>query len=139
MKLPLNKWASLFLVGAFFGLSVLGFMVKLPSGFRHFDKALHAGFYFLAAAFLNVLFANRKIARHILIFVILYLFGVCIEHAQEYSNKFFHVRIHGRYDKEDVYSNLKGLIAFSVVWFAWFVFASFTKKQHSGKTGDNGK
>ena len=100
-----------------FVFAVVGFMVKLPSGFRHMDKELHATFYFLAAAFLNVLFAGTKIARHALIFIALYLFGVAVEYAQEFSNKFYYKRIHGRFDPEDVQWNLKGLIAFSLLWF----------------------
>ena len=101
------------------GISVAGFMIKLPSGFRHYDKELHAAFYFCAAAFLNVLFANRNIIRHAVIFFVLYIFGVAIEHAQEYSNSFLHKRIHGRYDPEDVLSNLKGLVAFSILWIVY--------------------
>jgi hypothetical protein len=95
-----------------FAIAVTGFMIKLPSAFRHFDKELHAAFYFLAAAFLNSLFARR----HLIIFAFLYLFGMSIELLQEYSNKFFHKRIHGRYDPEDIQYNLKGLVAFSVLW-----------------------
>lgn len=91
-------------------------MLKLPSGFRHIDKELHALFYFLAAALLNVLFAGTKILRHVLVFVALYLFGMAIEYAQEYSNHFFHRRIHGRFDPEDLQWNLKGLLAFSLLW-----------------------
>ena len=91
-------------------------MIKLPSGFRHIDKELHAAFYFLAAAFLNILFAKTNLVRHALIFVFLYLFGMAIEYAQAYSNKFFRKRIHGRFDPEDVAANLNGLIAFSVLW-----------------------
>jgi len=97
----------------------LGFMVKLPSHFRHYDKELHAAFYFLAAGFLNVLFTNGKLTRHILIFVSLYVFSISIEYAQEYSNKLFHVRIHGRYDPEDVKYNLRGLIAYSLLWISY--------------------
>lgn len=104
------------LVIACFAAAVAGFMVKLPSAFRHVDKELHTLFYFSAAAFLNLLFANRNIAIHLLIFGILYVLGISIEHAQAYSNKFFHTRIHGRYDSEDVRANLKGLLAFSAVW-----------------------
>jgi hypothetical protein len=94
-------------------------MVKLPSAFRHFDKELHAAFYFIAAGFLNILFTNGKFTRHILIFVALYIFSISIEYAQEYSNRFFHVRIHGRYDPEDVKYNLRGLIAFSLLWILY--------------------
>lgn len=136
MKLSIGKWVKIFLVGAFLGLSILGFMIKLPSGFRHIDKELHALFYFLAAAFLNILFVNRKIPNHLLIFVILFVLGVSIEYAQEYSNKFFHKKIHGRYDKEDVEANLKGLIAFSIVWFIYFGFSLLTKRLPVSKSAD---
>ena len=124
----------MFLVAACFLLSIVGFMIKLPAGFRHFDKELHSIFYFFAAAFLNLLFANKKIARHILIFIALYLFGVSIEYAQEYSNKLFHARIHGRYDPEDIQSNLKGLIAFSICWIIYVAFCLFTTKQYLKKS-----
>lgn len=120
-----------------FGLSIAGFMIKLPSGFRHIDKEMHALFYFSAAAFLNILFANRNILRHGLIFLILYLFGMAIEYAQEYSNKFLHKKIHGRYDPEDILWNLKGLVAFSVLWmiavFVLFVYKR-TKLKDTGQT-----
>ncbi|MEO7486863.1 MAG: hypothetical protein ABIU77_07165 [Ferruginibacter sp.] len=138
MKLPLNNWAKILLVAVFFGAAIIGFMVKLPSGFRHIDKELHAAFYFLAAAFLNVLFAGKKIAWHVLIFIMLFLFGLAVEYAQEYSNKLFHVRIHGRFDPEDVQSNLKGLVAFSICWFVYvvllFVYNKATVKQVVNKT-----
>jgi hypothetical protein len=133
MKLPLSKWVKIFLVTTFAGLSVLGFMVKLPSAFRHIDKELHAVFYFFAAVFLNLLFTNKKITRHLFIFSILYLFGVSVEYAQEYSNKFFHVKIHGHYDKADIQSNLKGLIAYSILWLIYVVFYWLTKKQTVNK------
>ena len=116
MSVKLNNWVKALLVFICLIFSVVGFMVKLPSGFRHYDKELHAAFYFLAAGFLNVLFTNGKLTIHILIFAILYFFSISIEYAQEYSNKFFHVRIHGRYDPEDVKYNLRGLIAYSVLW-----------------------
>ncbi len=99
-----------------FAVAIFGFMLKLPSAFRGIDKELHAAFYFLAAAFLNVLFAKRSLVRHIIIFVALYLFGMAIEYSQAYSNRFFSRRIHGRFDPEDVQWNLNGLIAFSLVW-----------------------
>ena len=114
--MKLNNWIKVLLVLSCVGVSVVGFMIKLPSGFRHIDKELHAVFYFLAAAFFNVLFAKRNLIKHIAIFVLLYLFGVAIEYAQEYSNKYFRKRIHGRYDIEDVQANLKGLILFSIFW-----------------------
>jgi hypothetical protein len=137
MKLLPNKKASLLLAGFFLAGSIFGFMVKLPSAFRHYDKELHSLFYFLAAAFLNLLFAKNKFTRHIFIFAFLYLLGMSIEYAQEYSNQFFRKRIHGRYDKEDVLSNLKGLIAFSVLWIIYVGVASFIKRPAMHKKADN--
>jgi hypothetical protein len=96
-------------------------MIKLPSGFRNIDKELHAIFYFLAAAFLNVLFAKTNLVRHVIIFSSLYVFGMAIEYGQAYSNRFFRSRIHGRFDPEDVQWNLKGLIAFSLLWILYTV------------------
>jgi len=128
MTLFQNKKGNLFLAFLFLALSIIGFMVKLPSAFRHYDKELHSLFYFLAAAFLNVLFAKKRFTRHILIFAFLFLLGMSIEYAQEYSNQFFRKRIHGRYDKEDVLSNLKGLIAFSVLWVVYVGVTVFTKR-----------
>jgi hypothetical protein len=133
MKLSLNTAAKVFLVSTFLVLSVIGFMIKLPSVFRHVDKELHSLFYFIAAAVLNLLFAKKKFYVHLLIFVGLYLFGVAIEHAQAYSNKLFHVKIHGRYDPEDVLATLKGLIAFSITWMIYvsfsFVYAKVKLKE----------
>ena len=139
MNFLMSKKAKIVLAGIFLVGSIIGFMVKLPSAFRHYDKELHSLFYFLAAAFLNILFANRKITRHILIFSFLYLLGVSIEYAQAYSNKFFQVRIHGRYDKEDVLANVKGVIAFSVLWIVYIGFTSFTKKPPKEHRVDNNK
>ncbi len=119
MKSHLPKWTKIFLICACFAPSIVGFMVKLPTSFRHFDKELHAVFYFIAAAFLNKLFANKNLLGHLLIFGGLNLFGLSIEYAQEYSNKVFHTRIHGRFDPEDVQYNLKGLIAFSILWIIY--------------------
>ncbi|NOT94496.1 hypothetical protein [Ferruginibacter sp.] len=132
MKSLLNNRTKILLVAACFALSIYGFMIKLPSAFRHYDKELHSLFYFLAAAFLNILFTNKKITIHLLLFGILYLFGMAIEYVQEYSNKFFHKRIHGRYDIEDIQSNLKGLIAFSLLWIIyvmlWYAYKKITIK-----------
>lgn len=116
-----------------FAIAIIGFMIKLPSSFRHYDKELHALFYFLAAAFLNILFAKRNVLIHIVIFVFLYLFGMAIELSQEYSNKVFHNRIHGRYDVEDVAANLKGLIIFSLIWLVYAVIYSIYKKSRTDK------
>lgn len=116
MKLGFTVQQKILFTIMCFSVAIIGFMLKLPSGFRHIDKELHAIFYFLAAALLNVLFAGTKLIRHVIIFAGLYLFGMAIEYSQAYSNRFFSKRIHGRFDPEDIQWNLKGLIAFSVIW-----------------------
>ena len=132
--MKLSQYTKIILVITCFIMAIIGFLVKLPSAFRHYDKELHSLFYFLAAAFVNILFANKKISIHILIFIALFLFGVSIEYAQEYSNHLFHTKIHGRYDPEDVQSNLKGLIAFSVVWVGYVVVGVVFRKTRSNRT-----
>lgn len=119
MKIGFTSTQKILLVLLCFAVAVVGFMVKLPSAFRHVDKELHAAFYFMAAALLNVLFAGTKLTRHALIFLALCLFGVAIEYAQDWSNRLTHTRIHGRFDPEDLQWNLKGLIAFSVLWILY--------------------
>ena len=108
-------------------------MMKLPSVFQNYDKMLHALFYFLAAAFLNILFVKRHLIKHLAVFISLALFGVAIEYAQEYSNKFFHNRIHGRHDIEDIKYNFYGLILFSIVWIGYtvivLVFKNINEKE----------
>lgn len=119
MKTGLTLQQKLFIVFACFAMAVVGFMLKLPSAFRHVDKELHAIFYFMAAAGLNFLFAGTKLTRHAVIFLALYLFGVAIEYGQGYSNRFFRTRIHGRFDPADLQWNLKGLLAFSLLWLLY--------------------
>ena len=137
-KLGLTTWQKVLVVFICFAIAVYGFMLKLPSGFRHIDKELHALFYFLAAALLNILFAGTKLIRHAVIFITLYLFGASIEYAQEYSNRFFRRRIHGRFDPEDLQWNLKGLIAFSMLWLLCtvviLVYRKATLKQEEYKS-----
>jgi hypothetical protein len=116
MPFKLSTTTKILLVLVAFAVAIYGFMLKLPSGFRRHDKELHSAFYFLAAAFLNILFAKRNIIIHAILFAGLYAFGVAIEYAQEYSNKLLHKRIHGRFDIEDVYANVRGLVLFSVLW-----------------------
>lgn len=128
MKRNLSITAKLFIAAFCFGIAIVGFMLKLPAMFRGMDKEMHAAFYFVAAAFLNILFAKRNLIIHAIIFVLLYLFGYAIELAQEYSNKFFHRRIHGRFDPEDVASNLQGLIYFSAIWIVYAAISFLLKK-----------
>jgi hypothetical protein len=128
MNLKINNWVKAALVLIVLLVSVYGFMIKLPREFRHIDKELHSVFYFLAAAFLNILFTNGKLARHVLIFAILYFFGMLIEYAQEYSNQYFRSRIHGRYDPEDLKYNLRGLIIYSGLWICYRLGVMVYKK-----------
>ncbi|HLK29351.1 MAG TPA: hypothetical protein VKT28_12290 [Puia sp.] len=121
MNVKLSNTTKIILVIACFIAAVIGFLLKLPSAFRHIDKELHFSFYFLAAAFLNVLFNIKNLVKHLLVSVALYLFGIGIEFAQENYNKVFHVRIHGRFDPEDVKANFHGLIAFSLLWTIWML------------------
>lgn len=119
MKRSLSTWQKLFIAVFCFGIAIVGFMLRLPAMFRGMDKEMHAAFYFLAAAFLNILFAKRNLIIHAIIFGFLYMFGYAIEMAQEYSNRYFNKRIHGRFDPEDVASNLQGLIYFSALWIVY--------------------
>jgi hypothetical protein len=128
MKRNLSIWQKIFIAVFCFGIAIVGFMLKLPSMFRGMDKEMHAAFYFVAAAFLNILFAKRNLIIHAVIFGFLYLFGYAIEMAQEYSNKFFHKRIHGRFDPEDVAWNLQGLIYFSAIWIIYAAISFLFKK-----------
>ena len=98
------------------GIALVGFMLKLPVVFRQHDKVLHSAFYFFAAAFFNILFNKKNVIVHLLIFGLLYGFGICIEYAQAYSNKFFTQKIHGRYDPEDILANGRGLLLFTAIW-----------------------
>ncbi|MEO8766501.1 MAG: hypothetical protein ABI416_19530 [Ginsengibacter sp.] len=116
MNFKITNRTKIFIVLICFIAAVVVFLVRLPSGFRHADKGLHFAFYFLAAAFLNILFNTRNFVKHISVSGFLYLFGIGIEFAQENYNKVFHVHFHGRYDPEDVKANLRGLIAFSILW-----------------------
>lgn len=126
--MKLTGWQKAFLVVFCFGIAIIGFMVKLPSVFRGMDKELHAVFYFLAAAFLNILFAKNNILWHIVIFIVLLLMGIVIEHAQEYSNTWLRKRIHGRYDPEDVKWNMIGLAAFSILWLTYMAGRFLVRK-----------
>lgn len=108
----------------FFALcSIIGFMVKLPRVFHHYDKFLHALFYFSATLIVALLYPKR------LLFSIsgLILFGVIIEFAQEYSNKISYriigKAIHGRFDFEDVKFNIIGIFL-GILFFQIFKFFS---------------
>jgi len=134
MDLKFSRGFKIFITLFCFAVASVGFIMKLPSQFRQYDKELHAAFYFLAAAFLNLLFVGRKLGRHIIVFVFLFLFGAGMEWAQEFSKKKFNIA-HGRFDPEDLQFNTYGLIAFSVVWIlyviAFFLFKTNQKEDAS--------
>src|SRR4029079_430690 len=119
MKIRIAFWQKILLALVAFAVAIIGFMVRLPSAFSHADKEMHMLFYFLAAAFLNILFAKRNLLVHAFIFGFLYAFGVGIEYAQQYSNTYLHKKIHGNFDPEDIRANLQGLIAFSALWLCY--------------------
>jgi VanZ family protein len=103
-------------------VSMLGFMLKLPRIFHHFDKELHALFYFFAAFVLTALYPKK----HVFIAFFLAFFGVCIEVAQQLSNRLFVKRIHGRFDSEDVIANCKGILFFSIIYICWRLYKKIT-------------
>ena len=129
MEIKLTQYQKITLTLFCFSIAILGFMLKLPKVFRHHDKELHSMFYFAAALFLNVLFKKR----HLQIFIFLSLLGVAIEFVQEYSNKFWPPPKHGRFDIEDIFSNIKGLILFSIVWIL-INFISYLLKSDNKQT-----
>jgi hypothetical protein len=128
MKNYVSTRVKIIIVIICFGIAVAGFMLRLPRLFRGIDKEMHTAFYFIAAAFLNILFAKRKLLIHACIFSFLFAFGYCIELAQDYSNTFFRKRIHGRFDPEDISANLQGLIYFSALWLVYVVCYYLLKK-----------
>ncbi len=116
-------------------ISTFGFMLKLPSVFRNFDTELHFLFYFCASIVLNLLWKKEKFIVHILISLVLFIFGVAIEIAQDLSNLFFTKKIHGNFDPEDIIYNTLGLIFASAFWLAYIILekilVAITKVNHS--------
>jgi glycopeptide antibiotics resistance protein len=103
-------------------------MLKLPRFFHHFDKELHAVFYFCATCFLLLLYSKRWF----IIPTSLFVFGVLIELAQDFSNKIsvriIGKRIHGRFDPEDIFFNLLGiLIGLAAFSLLSVLFRAFNK------------
>jgi hypothetical protein len=130
----MSNATKLFILFICFILSLVGFLIKIPVPLRGHDKFLHGAFYFLAAAFLNFLF--RK--KHVLIFILLALFGVLIEYLQPLLNKLTHSKMHGRFDIEDIYANMKGLVLYSLVAliFAGLQMAFKTSGSDKHKSSD---
>ena len=102
-------------------ISTFGFMLKLPSVFRNFDAELHFLFYFCAALMINLLLKKEQYIYHIIIFVILFCFGIGIEIFQDLSNLFFEKKIHGNFDPRDIIYNTLGLIFASAFWLAYII------------------
>ena len=107
--------------------SIVGFMVKLPKIFHHFDKELHMMFYFSSTIIIAFLFPKRWMISSIG----LALFGIIIEFAQEFSNK-ISIRIigkaiHGRFDVEDVKYNMIGV--FCGLMLFQIIQSSFKSRQ----------
>ena len=102
-------------------ISTLGFMLKLPSVFRNFDTELHFLFYFCAALMINLLLKKEQYIYHIIIFVILFCFGIGIEIFQDLSNLFFEKKIHCNFDPIDIIYNTLGLIFASAFWLAYII------------------
>lgn len=107
-------------------VSFIGFMLKLPAMFRHHDRELHFLFYLLISIFLNLIYAQKKIINHFIIFLVLLIFGVGIEISQELSNHIFHKRIHGNFDPVDLIYNMAGLIFASFFWLLYLIVNKFT-------------
>jgi hypothetical protein len=106
-----------------FIFALIGFLVKIPVPLRGNDKLLHTVFYFGAAAFLHILFRKGLV----IILFCLAAFGVLIEYLQDLSNKVLHKRIHGRFDVEDIYANLKGLAVYTVIAVVFFLIRYLIK------------
>ena len=111
----------------FFCFSITGFIVKLPSVFRNYDKELHLLFYLLAGLFLSILLAKRNYLYHLICLTILFCFGVFIECCQEASNLFVDKRIHGNFDPEDIMFNTAGLIVANMIWNIKYIISYLFK------------
>jgi VanZ family protein len=116
------------LVLLFILVSIVGFMMKLPSVFRDYDKELHLLFYLATAVSLSILFAYRNYFYHVMTLIGLFCFGVFIEYCQEVSNSFVGKKIHGNFDIEDVIFNTLGLFIAFFIWTSFVVLRGMIKK-----------
>ena len=122
----MNKIKSLILLFILFAL--IGFMIKLPKVFGHYDKQLHFLFYFYASFIVCYFYANNKKINFLVIIFCLISFGFFIEYFQEYSNRFFKKRIHGSFDIEDIKYNILGISLYSSIWICNYFLISVKKK-----------
>jgi ABC-type sulfate transport system permease component len=119
-------------------LSFFGFMLKLPSVFRHHDRELHFLFYLLTAIFFNLILGKEKLAYLVTIFFSLLIFGIGIEVLQELSNHISTKKIHGNFDPVDVFYNILGLIVATLFWgVSLMVKKILTKLNDSGNENEN--
>ena len=119
-------------------LSFFGFMLKLPSVFRHHDRELHFLFYLLTAIFFNLIFGKEKLTYLVTIFFSLLIFGIGIEVLQELSNHISTKKIHGNFDPVDVFYNILGLIVATLFWgVSLMVKKILTKLNDSGNENKN--
>ena len=119
-------------------LSFFGFMLKLPSVFRHHDRELHFLFYLLTAIFFNLIFGKEKLTYLVTIFFSLLIFGIGIEVLQELSNHISMKKIHGNFDPVDVFYNILGLIVATLFWgVSLMVKKILTKLNDSGNENKN--
>lgn len=122
----MNKIKSLIILLILFAL--IGFMIKLPKVFGHYDKQLHFLFYFYASFIACYFYANNKKINFLVIISCLISFGFFIEYLQEYSNRFFKKRIHGSFDIQDIKYNVLGISLYSSIWICNYFFISIRKK-----------
>jgi ABC-type sulfate transport system permease component len=119
-------------------LSFFGFMLKLPSVFRHHDRELHFLFYLLTAIFFNLILGKEKLTYLVTIFFSLLIFGIGIEVLQELSNHISTKKIHGNFDPVDVFYNILGLIVATLFWgVSLMVKKILTKLNDSGNENEN--
>jgi ABC-type sulfate transport system permease component len=119
-------------------LSFFGFMLKLPSVFRHHDRELHFLFYLLTAIFFNLIFGKEKLTYLVTIFFSLLIFGIGIEVLQELSNHISTKKIHGNFDPVDVFYNILGLIVATLFWGVSLMLKKIlTKLNDSGNENKN--
>jgi hypothetical protein len=123
-KNKINLLALLFILVAF-----VGFMVRLPKVFGHYDKQLHFLFYFYASFIACYFYANNKKIKFLVIISCLLSFGFFIEYLQGYSNRFFKKRIHGSFDIQDIEYNVLGITLYSSIWICNYFLISVKKKK----------
>jgi hypothetical protein len=120
------------LITLFLVCSFALFMIKLPSFLHHYDKACHFLFYFVVYLILVFTLKIKTFYQFIITIILLILFSVFIEYAQEFSNSLFRKRIHGKFDIQDIKYNIYGLVSsFGTVYIINFLDKLFLKNCNS--------